>query len=59
TVLTCGAHFNPDSSELTNVHGELITKLDVSAIGSTLRIPKMDNSIVISQNKARDLFDQD
>ncbi|KAH9304170.1 hypothetical protein KI387_008574, partial [Taxus chinensis] len=24
TVLNCGAHFSPDSSELTNVHGELI-----------------------------------
>ncbi|KAH9308895.1 hypothetical protein KI387_036806, partial [Taxus chinensis] len=30
TVLSCGAHFNPDSSELTNVHGELIAKLDAA-----------------------------
>ncbi|KAH9320291.1 hypothetical protein KI387_022060, partial [Taxus chinensis] len=24
TVISCGAHFNPDSSELTNMHRELI-----------------------------------
>ncbi|KAH9331288.1 hypothetical protein KI387_003396, partial [Taxus chinensis] len=59
TVLTCGAHFNPDSSELMNVHGEIITKLDVAAIGTALRILEMDNSIVISQNQAQALFDQD
>ncbi|KAH9315140.1 hypothetical protein KI387_023767, partial [Taxus chinensis] len=59
TVLACGAHFNPDSSELTNVHGELISKLDVATIGTALRIPEMDNSIVISQNQAQALFDQD
>ncbi|KAH9308699.1 hypothetical protein KI387_036610, partial [Taxus chinensis] len=59
TVVACGAHFNPKSSELTNVHGELITKLDATAIGTTLRIPKMENSIVISQNQAQALFDQE
>ncbi|KAH9296752.1 hypothetical protein KI387_028434, partial [Taxus chinensis] len=30
TVLACGAHFDPTSSELTNVHGELIAKLDAA-----------------------------
>ncbi|KAH9301409.1 hypothetical protein KI387_012992, partial [Taxus chinensis] len=59
TVLTCRAHFNPDMSELTNVHGELITQLDASTISATLRIPEMDNSMVISQNQAHALFDQD
>ncbi|KAH9297948.1 hypothetical protein KI387_029630, partial [Taxus chinensis] len=59
TVLSCGAHYNPDSNELTNVHGELIAKLDAATIGTTLRIPEMDNAIVISQNQVQSLFDQD
>ncbi|KAH9313653.1 hypothetical protein KI387_022280, partial [Taxus chinensis] len=53
------AHFNPNSSELTNVHGELIAKLDAATVSTTLRIPEMENSIVISQNKAHDLFNKD
>ncbi|KAH9303405.1 hypothetical protein KI387_014988, partial [Taxus chinensis] len=53
------AQFNPNSSELMNVHGELITNLDASAISTALRIPEMENSIVISQNQAQALFDQD
>ncbi|KAH9323808.1 hypothetical protein KI387_018447, partial [Taxus chinensis] len=44
---------------LTNVHGELIAKLDAAAIGTTLRIPEMDNAIVISWNQAQALFNQD
>ncbi|KAH9298297.1 hypothetical protein KI387_029979, partial [Taxus chinensis] len=59
TVLSCGDHFNPDSSELMNVHGELISRLDATAIGTTLKILEMENSIVISQNQAQALFDQD
>ncbi|KAH9319472.1 hypothetical protein KI387_021241, partial [Taxus chinensis] len=59
TILSYSAHLNPDSSELMNVHEELISKLDTAAIGTSLRIPKMDNSIVISQNQAHALFDQD
>ncbi|KAH9308260.1 hypothetical protein KI387_036171, partial [Taxus chinensis] len=47
TVLSCGAHFDPATSELTNIHGELIAKLDATAIRATLRIPEMDNAIVI------------
>ncbi|KAH9309899.1 hypothetical protein KI387_037810, partial [Taxus chinensis] len=43
-VLSCGAHFNLDSSELTNIHGELIAKLDAATIGTALRIPEMDNA---------------
>ncbi|KAH9306746.1 hypothetical protein KI387_011150, partial [Taxus chinensis] len=49
----------PTSSELTNVHGELIAKVDAATIGTTLRIPEMDNSIVIFQNQAQALFNQD
>ncbi|KAH9305835.1 hypothetical protein KI387_010239, partial [Taxus chinensis] len=45
TVLSCGAHFDPASSELTNIHGELIAKLDAAAISTALRIPEMDNAI--------------
>ncbi|KAH9289905.1 hypothetical protein KI387_034022, partial [Taxus chinensis] len=59
TVLSCRAHFDPDSSELTNVHGELITKLDAAAISTALRIPEMDNAIVISWDQAQALFHQD
>ncbi|KAH9322159.1 hypothetical protein KI387_016798, partial [Taxus chinensis] len=59
TVLSCGAHFDPASSELTNVHGELITKLDAAAIGTALRIPEMDNTIVFSRDQAQAMFDQD
>ncbi|KAH9325942.1 hypothetical protein KI387_006120, partial [Taxus chinensis] len=59
TVLSCGAHFDPDSSELTNVHGELIAKLDAAAIGAALRIPEMDNAIVVSRDQAQAMFDQD
>ncbi|KAH9321603.1 hypothetical protein KI387_016242, partial [Taxus chinensis] len=53
------AHFDPASSELTNVHGELIAKLDATAIGAALRIPELDNAIVISRDQAQTLFDQD
>ncbi|KAH9325900.1 hypothetical protein KI387_006078, partial [Taxus chinensis] len=59
TVLSCGAHFDPVSSELTNIHGELIAKLDVATISTALRIPEMDNAIVISRDEAQALFDQD
>ncbi|KAH9310665.1 hypothetical protein KI387_025700, partial [Taxus chinensis] len=59
TVLSCGAHFDLASSELTNIHGELIAKLDVAAISTTLRIPKMDNAIVVSRDQAQALFNQD
>ncbi|KAH9312975.1 hypothetical protein KI387_028010, partial [Taxus chinensis] len=59
TVLSCGAHFDPDSSELTNVHGELIAKLDAAAISTALRIPEMDNAIVVSRDQAQALFNQD
>ncbi|KAH9317656.1 hypothetical protein KI387_019425, partial [Taxus chinensis] len=59
TVLACGAHFDPASSELTNVHGELIAKLDAAAIGAALRIPELDNAIVVSQVQAQAMFDQD
>ncbi|KAH9309181.1 hypothetical protein KI387_037092, partial [Taxus chinensis] len=59
TVLSCGAHFDPDSIELTNVHGELIAKLDAAAISTALRIPEMDNAIVVSRDQAHALFNQD
>ncbi|KAH9303651.1 hypothetical protein KI387_008055, partial [Taxus chinensis] len=59
TVLSCGAHFDPATSELMNVHGELIAKLDAAAIGTALRIPEMDNAIVVSRDQAQTLFDQD
>ncbi|KAH9297360.1 hypothetical protein KI387_029042, partial [Taxus chinensis] len=59
TVLSCGAHFDPATSELTNVHGELIAKLDAAAIGAALRIPEMDNAIVVSRDQAQAMFDQD
>ncbi|KAH9298693.1 hypothetical protein KI387_030375, partial [Taxus chinensis] len=59
TVLSCGAHFDPASSELTNVHGELIAKLDAAAIGAALRILELDNAIVVSRDQAQTLFDQD
>ncbi|KAH9296194.1 hypothetical protein KI387_039782, partial [Taxus chinensis] len=59
TVLSCGAHFDPVSSELTNIHGELIAKLDAAAISTALRIPEMDNAIVISRDQAQALFNQD
>ncbi|KAH9288898.1 hypothetical protein KI387_033015, partial [Taxus chinensis] len=59
TVLSCGAHFDPASSELTNIHGELIAKLDASTISTALRILEMDNAIVVSQDQAKALFDQD
>ncbi|KAH9299425.1 hypothetical protein KI387_031107, partial [Taxus chinensis] len=58
-VLSCGAHFNPNSSELANMHGELIGKIDAVVIGTALRIPEMDNVIVISQNRAQALFYHD
>ncbi|KAH9310630.1 hypothetical protein KI387_025665, partial [Taxus chinensis] len=59
TLLSCGAHFDPDSSELTKVHGELIAKLDAATISTALRIPEMDNAIVISRDQAHALFNQD
>ncbi|KAH9290950.1 hypothetical protein KI387_035067, partial [Taxus chinensis] len=59
TVLSCGAHFDPSSRELTNVHGQLIAKLDTIAIGTALRIPEMENSIVVSRDQAQAMFDQD
>ncbi|KAH9306929.1 hypothetical protein KI387_011333, partial [Taxus chinensis] len=59
TVLSCGAHFDPASSELTNVHGELIAKLDAAAIGAALRILEMENAIVVSRDQAQAMFDQD
>ncbi|KAH9309261.1 hypothetical protein KI387_037172, partial [Taxus chinensis] len=57
--LACGAHFDPASSELTNVHGELIARLDAAAIAAALRIPELDNAIVVSQAQAQAMFDQD
>ncbi|KAH9300198.1 hypothetical protein KI387_011781, partial [Taxus chinensis] len=45
TVLSCGAHFNPDSIELTNIHRELIAKLDATAIGTALGIPEMEKCL--------------
>ncbi|KAH9308229.1 hypothetical protein KI387_036140, partial [Taxus chinensis] len=49
----------PASSELTNIHGELIAKLDVAAISTALRIPEMDDAIVVSWDQAQVLFNQD
>ncbi|KAH9327252.1 hypothetical protein KI387_007430, partial [Taxus chinensis] len=57
--LSCGAHFDPNSSELTNIHGELIAKLDAAAISTALRIPETDNAIVVSRDQAQALFNQD
>ncbi|KAH9311586.1 hypothetical protein KI387_026621, partial [Taxus chinensis] len=59
TVISCGAHFDLVSSELTNIHGELIAKLDAAVISTALRIPEMDNAIVISWDQAQALFNQD
>ncbi|KAH9318182.1 hypothetical protein KI387_019951, partial [Taxus chinensis] len=38
---------------------ELIAKLDAATISTALRIPEMDNAIVVSQNQAQALFNQD
>ncbi|KAH9292194.1 hypothetical protein KI387_042620, partial [Taxus chinensis] len=59
TVLSCGAHFNSDTKELTNVHGELIAKLDATTIASALRIPETEDSIILTRAQAQTLFDQD
>ncbi|KAH9297767.1 hypothetical protein KI387_029449, partial [Taxus chinensis] len=59
TVLACGAHFNPDTKELVNVHGELIAKLDVATIVAALRIPETKDSIILTLAQAQTLFDQD
>ncbi|KAH9322952.1 hypothetical protein KI387_017591, partial [Taxus chinensis] len=56
TVLTCGAHFNSDTKELSNVHGELIAKLDVVAITAALRIPETEDSIFLTQAQSQTLF---
>ncbi|KAH9312258.1 hypothetical protein KI387_027293, partial [Taxus chinensis] len=53
------AHFNPDTKELTNVHGELITKLDAITIFAALRIPETEDSIVLTFAQAQTIFDQE
>ncbi|KAH9310571.1 hypothetical protein KI387_025606, partial [Taxus chinensis] len=47
------------TKELTNVHGELIAKLDVATIVTTLRILRLEDSIVLTLAQAQTLFDQD
>ncbi|KAH9316401.1 hypothetical protein KI387_025028, partial [Taxus chinensis] len=49
----------PASSELTNVTWELLPSWMLPRIGAALRIPKMDNAIVISWDQAQAMFDQD
>ncbi|KAH9319267.1 hypothetical protein KI387_021036, partial [Taxus chinensis] len=59
TMLTYGAHFNSDTKELTNVHGELIEKLDVATIIGPLRIPETEDSIILTLARTQTLFEKD
>ncbi|KAH9290533.1 hypothetical protein KI387_034650, partial [Taxus chinensis] len=58
-VLACGYHFNLDTKEFVNVHGELIAKLDATAIAAALRIPEIEESIVLTLTQAQALFDKE
>ncbi|KAH9290923.1 hypothetical protein KI387_035040, partial [Taxus chinensis] len=60
TVLSCRAHFDPASSQLTNIQWGTHRQIGCCRLISTaMRIPEMDNAIVVSWDQAQALFDQD